>query len=332
VNDSRPVRVAVTGAAGAIGYSLLFRIAAGEMLGKDTPVHLQLVEIPDAMDTLKGVCMELDDCAFPLLHAIDTYDDPKQGFDGTNVVMLVGAKPRSKGMERSDLLEANGGIFGPQGEAINESAADDVRVLVVGNPANTNALIAMNHAPDVPRERFTAMTRLDHNRALAQLGQKAGCQITEISNLGVWGNHSPTMYPDLFNAKIKGRNAAEVVDDQEWLENDFLPTVGKRGAAIIDARGASSAASAASAALDHVREWVQGTESGNWVSMAVPSDGSYGVDEGLISSFPCTCSNGDWKVVEGLEHNDFSKEKIEATVNELREERDTVKKLGLIEG
>jgi malate dehydrogenase len=330
VNDSRPVRVAVTGGAGAIGYSLLFRIGAGEMLGKDTPVHLKLVEIPDAMDALTGVCMELDDCAFPLLHGIDTYDDPKQGFEGANVVMLVGAKPRSKGMERSDLIEANGGIFGPQGEAINERAADNVRVLVVGNPANTNALIAMSHAPDVPRERFTAMTRLDHNRALAQLGQKAGCQITEISNLGVWGNHSPTMYPDLFHAKIRGRNAAEVVDDQDWIENDFLPTVGKRGAAIIDARGASSAASAASAALDHVREWVQGTDSGNWVSMAVCSDGSYGVDEGLISSFPCTCTGGEWKVVEGLEHNDFSREKIEATVNELREERDTVKELGLV--
>jgi malate dehydrogenase len=330
VNAEAPVKVAVTGAAGAIGYSLLFRIGAGEMLGATTPVHLQLVEIPDAMDALGGVCMELDDCAFPLLHAIDTYDDPKKGFEGANVILLVGAKPRSKGMERSDLIEANGGIFGPQGEAINEGAADDVRVLVVGNPANTNCLIAMNHAPDVPRERFTAMTRLDHNRALAQLARKAECQVTDISNLAVWGNHSPTMYPDLFNAKVKGRNAAEVVDDQNWLENDFIPTVGKRGAAIIDARGASSAASAASAAIDHVRDWVQGTESGDWVSMATPSDGSYGVDEGLISSFPCACSDGEWKVVEGLGLNDFSNEKIEVTVNELKEERDTVKKLGLI--
>jgi malate dehydrogenase len=330
VNAQSPVKVAVTGAAGAIGYSLLFRIAAGEMLGRETPVHLQLVEIPDAMDALTGVCMELDDCAFPLLSAIDTYDDPKEGFDGANIILLVGAKPRSKGMERSDLLEANGGIFGPQGEAINEGAADDVRILVVGNPANTNCLIAMNNASDVPRERFTAMTRLDHNRAVAQLAKKAGCEVTDISNLAVWGNHSPTMYPDLFNAKIEGRNAAEVVDDQDWLENDFIPTVGKRGAAIIDARGASSAASAANAAIDHVHDWVHGTESGDWVSMAVPSDGSYDVEEGLISSFPCTTKDGEWKIVEGLELNDFSKERIEATVNELREERDTVRELELV--
>jgi malate dehydrogenase len=330
VNAQSPVKVAVTGAAGAIGYSLLFRIAAGEMLGSGTPVHLQLVEIPDAMDALTGVCMELDDCAFPLLSAVDTYDDPKEGFDGANVILLVGAKPRSKGMERSDLLEANGGIFGPQGEAINEGAADDVRILVVGNPANTNCLIAMNNAPDVPRERFTAMTRLDHNRAVAQLAKKAGCEVTDITNLAVWGNHSTTMYPDLFNAKIEGRNAAEVVDDQDWLENDFIPTVAKRGAAIIDARGASSAASAANAAIDHVHDWVQGTESGDWVSMAVPSDGSYDVEEGLISSFPCTTKDGEWKIVEGLELNDFSKERIEATVNELREERDTVRELELV--
>jgi malate dehydrogenase len=330
MNASQPVKVAVTGAAGAIGYSLLFRIAAGEMLGRETPVHLQLVEIPDAMDALKGVCMELDDCAFPLLRAIDTYDDPKQGFEGTNVVLLVGAKPRSKGMERSDLLEANGGIFGPQGEAINEGAADDVRVLVVGNPANTNCLIAMSHAPDVPRERFTAMTRLDHNRAVAQLANKADCEVGDITNMAVWGNHSPTMYPDLFNAKVKGRTAADVVDDQDWIENDFIPTVGKRGAAIIDARGSSSAASAANAAIDHVHDWVHGTPSGDWTSSSVPSDGSYDVDEGLISSFPCVSQDGEWKVVEGLELNDFSRERVEATVQELREERDTVKELGLV--
>jgi malate dehydrogenase len=330
VNDSQPVRVAVTGAAGAIGYSLLFRIGAGELLGPTTPVQLQLVEIPDAMDALQGVCMELDDCAFPLLHGIDTHDNPEGGFDGANVILLVGAKPRSKGMERSDLLEANGGIFGPQGEAISDGAADDVRVLVVGNPANTNCLIAMNHAPDVPRERFTAMTRLDHNRALAQLATKAECRVTDISNLAVWGNHSTTMYPDLFNAKVNGRNAAEVVDDQDWLENDFIPTVAGRGAAIIDARGASSAASAANATTDHVRDWVYGTETGDWVSMAIPSDGSYGVEEGLISSFPCVTSDGDWKIVEGLELTDFSKERIEASVDELKQERDTVRQLGLV--
>jgi malate dehydrogenase len=330
VNASQPVKVAVTGAAGAIGYSLLFRIAAGEMLGRETPVHLQLVEIPDAMDALKGVCMELDDCAFPVLRAIDTYDDPKKGFEGANVVLLVGAKPRSKGMERSDLLEANGGIFGPQGEAINEGAADDVRVLVVGNPANTNCLIAMSHAPDVPRERFTAMTRLDHNRAIAQLANKVRCEVGDITNMGVWGNHSPTMYPDLFNTKVKGRTAAEVVDDQEWIENDFIPTVGKRGAAIIEARGSSSAASAANAAIDHVHDWTHGTPTGDWVSMSVPSDGSYDVDEGLISSFPCTCEDWEWKIVQGLELNDFSKSRIEASVQELREERDTVKELDLV--
>jgi malate dehydrogenase len=330
MNASQPVKVAVTGAAGAIGYSLLFRIAAGEMLGRETPVHLQLVEIPDAMDALKGVAMELDDCAFPLLRAIDTYDDPKQGFEGANVVLLVGAKPRSKGMERSDLLEANGGIFGPQGEAINEGAADDVRVLVVGNPANTNCLIAMSHAPDVPRERFTAMTRLDHNRAVAQLANKVDCEVSDITNMAVWGNHSPTMYPDLFNTKVKGRTAAEVVDDQDWIENDFIPTVGKRGAAIIEARGSSSAASAANAAIDHVHDWVHGTPTGDWTSSSVPSDGSYDVDEGLISSFPCVSQDGEWKVVEGLELNDFSKERIEGTVQELREERDTVKELGLV--
>src|SRR5918992_277490 len=298
---AEPMKVAVTGAAGAIGYSLLFRIAAGEMLGEDQPVELRMLEISDAMEALEGVAMELDDCAFPLLTRMELTDDAKTAFEGANVCLLVGAKPRGKGMERSDLLQENGKIFGPQGEAINEGAADDVRILTVGNPANTNCLIAMNHAPDVPRERFTAMTRLDHNRALAQLAEKAGCRVTDISNLAVWGNHSPTMYPDLFNAKVKGRNAAEVVDDQEWLENDFIPTVAKRGAAIIDARGASSAASAANAAVDHVRDWVQGTESGDWVSMAVPSPGGYDVEEGLISSFPCTTDGGEWKIVDGLE-------------------------------
>jgi malate dehydrogenase len=330
VNASSPVKVAVTGAAGAIAYSLLFRIAAGEMLGAETPVELRMLEIPDAMSALEGVAMELDDCAFPLLHDMHLSDDPKDAFDGVNVALLVGARPRSKGMERSDLLEANGGIFSPQGQAISERAADDVKVLVVGNPANTNALIAMNHAPDVPPERFTAMTRLDHNRAVAQLADKLSAPVTDITNMGVWGNHSPTMYPDLFNAKVKGRVAAEVVDDMDWIENQFLPTVGKRGAAIIEARGASSAASAANAAIDHVRDWLRGTPPGDWVSMAVPSDGSYDVDEGLISSFPCTTADGEWKIVQGLELNDFSKEKIQASVDELKEERDTVKQLQLV--
>jgi malate dehydrogenase len=330
VNASSPVKVAVTGAAGAIAYNLLFRIAAGEMLGAETPVELRMLEIPDAMNALEGVAMELDDCAFPLLHDMYLSDDAKDAFDGVSVALLVGARPRSKGMERSDLLEANGGIFGPQGEAISERAADDVKVLVVGNPANTNALIAMNHAPEVPRERFTAMTRLDHNRAVAQLANKLSVPVTDITNMGVWGNHSPTMYPDLFNAKVKGRVAADVVDDMDWIENQFLPTVGKRGAAIIDARGASSAASAANAAIDHVRDWLRGTPPGDWVSMAVASDGSYDVDEGLISSFPCTTADGEWQIVQGLELNDFSKEKIQASVDELKEERDTVKQLELV--
>jgi malate dehydrogenase len=325
-----PVKVTVTGAAGAIGYAILFRIASGQMLGPDTPVHLTLLEIPDAVKAAEGTAMELDDCAFPLLSGVDITDDAKQAFDGVSVALLVGAKPRSKGMERADLLEANGGIFKPQGEALNAGAADDVKILVVGNPANTNALIAQSNAPDIPRERFNAMTRLDHNRAIAQLAKKAGAAVADITNMGVWGNHSPSMFPDLFNAKVGGKNAAEAVDDQEWYENDFLPTVGKRGAAIIDARGASSAASAANAAVDHVHDWVGGTPDGDWVSMAVPSDGSYDVDEGLISSFPCTCANGEWSIVEGLDINDFARGKIEATVNELREERDAVKKLGLI--
>jgi malate dehydrogenase len=326
---SEPVRVAVTGAAGQIGYAILFRIASGQMLGPDTPVALSLLEIPDAVKAAEGTAMELDDCAFPLLRSIDIHDDPAQAFEGVNVALLIGARPRSKGMERADLLEANGKIFEPQGKALNQNAADDVKVLVVGNPANTNCLIAKSHAPDIPSERFTAMTRLDHNRALTQLAKKVGAQVTDITDMAVWGNHSPTMYPDLFNAKVGGEIAADKVNDQDWIENDFLPTVGKRGAAIIEARGASSAASAANAAIDHVHDWVGGTN-GEWVSMAVVSDGSYGVDEGLVSSFPVTCSDGEWSIVEGVELNDFSKEKIEATVDELRGERDAVKELQLV--
>ena len=325
-----PVRVAVTGAAGNIGYALLFRIASGQMLGPDTPVHLSLLEVPQAVQAAEGTAMELDDCAFPLLAGVDIHDDPKQAFEGANVCLLVGARPRSKGMERADLLEANGGIFKPQGEAIAAGAADDVKVLIVGNPANTNALIAMSNADGVPRERFTAMTRLDHNRAIAQLAGKVGVAVSDISNMTVWGNHSPTQYPDLFNAKVNGRTAVEVVDDRDWLENDFIPTVAKRGAAIIDARGASSAASAANAAIDHVRDWVLGTPEGDWVSMSVPSDGSYGIEEGLISGFPCTCSGGAWTVVEGLEIDDFSREKIDASASELADERNAVRELGLI--
>ena len=327
---STPVKVTVTGAAGAIGYSLLFRIASGQLLGPDTPVALRLLEIPQAMDAVKGVAMELDDCAFDLLSSVDMFDDPNQAFDGTQVGLLVGARPRSKGMERADLLEANGGIFKPQGQAINDHADDSVKILVVGNPANTNALIAMSNAPDVPNERFTAMTRLDHNRAKTQLARKVGVSVAEITNLTIWGNHSTTMYPDIFNAKVNGRDAAEVVDDQAWLENDFIPTVAKRGAAIIEARGASSAASAANAAIDHVHDWVLGTPDGDWVSMAIPSQGWYGVEEGIISSFPCRCSGGGYEVVEGLAVSEFSQSRIDATVNELKEERDAVKDLGLV--
>ncbi len=325
-----PVRVAVTGAAGQIGYAILFRIASGQLLGPDTPVHLSLLEIPAAVKAAEGTAMELDDCAFPLLRGIDIHDDPKPAFDGVNIALLVGARPRSKGMERSDLLEANGGIFKPQGEALNAGAADDIRVLVVGNPANTNALIAQSNAADIPRERFTAMTRLDHNRAIAQLAKKANAQIAEITNLTIWGNHSATQYPDIFHAKVGPQAAAELVDDQQWLENDFIPTVQKRGAAIIEARGASSAASAANAAIDHVHDWVLGTPSGDWVSMAIPSDGSYGVDEGVISSFPVTCSGGSYEIVQGLDISDFSRQRIDATVSELKEERDAVKQLNLV--
>ncbi|GAB2980923.1 malate dehydrogenase [Saccharothrix stipae] len=325
-----PVNVTVTGAAGQIGYALLFRIASGHLLGPDVPVRLRLLEIPQAVKAAEGTAMELDDCAFPLLSGIDITDDAKTAFDGVNVALLVGARPRTKGMERGDLLEANGGIFKPQGEAINAGAADDVRVLVVGNPANTNALIAQRHAPDVPAERFTAMTRLDHNRALSQLAKKLGVSVTDIKKLTIWGNHSATQYPDLFHAEVNGRNAAEAVNDQAWLENEFIPTVAKRGAAIIEARGASSAASAANAAIDHVHDWVNGTAEGDWVSMAIPSDGSYGVPEGIISSFPVTVTDGKYSIVQGLEIDDFSRARIDASAAELVEERDAVKALGLI--
>jgi malate dehydrogenase len=323
-------KVTVTGAAGQIGYALLFRIASGQMLGPDTKVHLNLLEIPQAVKAAEGTALELFDAAFPLLAGIDIFDDAKQAFEGTNLALLVGARPRSKGMERADLLEANGGIFKPQGEAINAGAADDVKILVVGNPANTNALIAMRNAPDVPRERFTAMTRLDHNRAVAQLARKTGAAVSDITNMAVWGNHSPTMYPDLFNARVRGERAWDVVDDEAWVAGEFIPTVGKRGAAIIEARGASSAASAAAAAIDHVFDWVNGTAEGDWVSMAVHSDGSYGVEEGLISSFPVTTAGGEWKIVQGLDVPDFSRERIDATVRELADERDAVDGLGLI--
>ncbi|HEY0453365.1 malate dehydrogenase [Actinophytocola sp.] len=321
------VKVTVTGAAGQIGYALLFRIASGQLLGPDTPVRLSLLEIPPALKAAEGTAMELDDCAFPLLAGVDITDDPKHAFDGVDVALLVGARPRTKGMERGDLLEANGGIFKPQGEAINAGAASDVRVLVVGNPANTNALIARSHAPDVPAERFTAMTRLDHNRALSQLAAKLGVSVTDISKMTIWGNHSATQYPDLFHAEVGGRTAAAAVNDDAWLRDTFIPTVAKRGAAIIEARGASSAASAANAAVDHVHDWVNGTD---WTSMAVVSDGSYGVPEGLISSFPVRCANGEWEIIQGLEIDDFSRSKIDASVAELVEERDAVQGLGLI--
>ena len=325
---SNPVRVTVTGAAGQIGYSLVFRIASGQLLGPDQPVDLRLLEIPPAMGALEGVAMEIVDCAFPLLAGLDLHDNPKDAFDGVNIALLVGSRPRTKGMERAELLSENGKIFTVQGKALNESAASDLKVLVVGNPANTNCLIAMNNAQDIPRERFTAMLRLDHNRAVAQLANKVGASVGDVSKMGVWGNHSPTMYPDLFHAEIKGEQAARLVDDQAWIENDFLPNVGKRGAAIIEARGASSAASAANAAIDHVHDWVSGTS--DWVSMGVPSDGSYGVPEGLISGFPCTCSGGEWSIVQGLDIDDFSRSKIDASVAELAGERDTVQGQGLI--
>jgi malate dehydrogenase len=325
-----PVSVTVTGAAGQIGYALLFRIASGQMLGPDTPVHLKLLEIPDAVKAAEGTAMELDDCAFPLLRRIDIFDDPKQAFEGCNVGLLVGARPRGPGMERSDLLEANGGIFKPQGEAIAAGAASDVKILVVGNPANTNCLIAMSNADGVPRERFTAMMRLDHNRAIAQTANRLGEEISAVTNMTVWGNHSTTQYPDLVNAKVNGQSAWDAVDDEAWIADEFIPRVAKRGAAIIEARGASSAASAANAAVDHVRDWVLGTPAGDWVSMGVPADGSYGVAEGIVAGFPCQCSNGEWSIVEGLEVPEFSRGRIDASAAELREERDAVDNLGLL--
>ncbi|MEO3974114.1 malate dehydrogenase [Streptomyces sp. CAU 1734] len=325
-----PVNVTVTGAAGQIGYALLFRIASGHLLGPDVPVKLRLLEITPALGAAQGTAMELDDCAFPLLRGIEITDDPNVAFDGANVALLVGARPRTKGMERGDLLEANGGIFKPQGKAINDHAADDIKVLVVGNPANTNALIAQAAAPDVPAERFTAMTRLDHNRAISQLAAKTGAAVSDIKRLTIWGNHSATQYPDIFHAEIAGKNAAEVVGDEAWLADTFIPTVAKRGAAIIEARGASSAASAANAAIDHIHTWVNGTAEGDWTSMGIPSDGSYGVPEGLISSFPVTTKNGVYEIVQGLEINEFSRPRIDASVQELAEEREAVRALGLL--
>jgi malate dehydrogenase len=328
--STKPVKVAVTGAAGQIGYAILFRIASGQMLGPDTPVHLSLLEIPAAVKAAEGTAMELDDCAFPLLTGVDIHDDPNQAFDGVSIALLVGARPRTKGMERGDLLEANGGIFKPQGQALNGHAASDLKVLVVGNPANTNCLIAQSNAPDIPRERFTAMMRLDHNRAIAQVARKTGSAISDVSNMTIWGNHSATQYPDVFHAKVKGQDAADAIGDQAWIESDFIPTVQKRGAAIIEARGASSAASAANAAIDHVRNWVLGTPAGDWVSMAIPANGSYGIGEGIFAGHPCTCQGGQYTVVEGLEIDDFSRSRIDASVKELNEEREAVQQLSLI--
>ena len=327
---STPVNVTVTGAAGQIGYALLFRAASGQLLGPDVPVRLRLLEIAPALQAAEGTAMELDDCAFPLLQGIDITDDANVAFDGANVALLVGARPRTKGMERADLLEANGGIFKPQGQAINDHAADDVKVLVVGNPANTNCLIAMSHAPDVPSERFTSMMRLDHNRAKAQLAKKVGAHARDVHRMTVWGNHSTTQYPDISHALVGDRPATELETGRSWIEDEFIPTVAKRGAAIIEARGASSAKSAASAAIDHVHDWVGGTPEGDWVSMGIPSDGSYGIDQGIICGFPCTCSGGEWQIVQGLEIDDFSRERIDASVDELKSERDAVQGLDLI--
>jgi malate dehydrogenase len=327
---SSPVRVVVTGAAGQIGYALVYRIASGQMLGPDTKVELRLLEVPQARGALDGVAMELDDCAFPALAGTVCTDDPDVAFDGANVCLLVGARPRTKGMERGDLLEANGAIFTVQGKAINDHAADDVKVLVVGNPANTNALIAMHSAPDVPNERFTAMMRLDHNRAKTQVAQKTGSAVADVTQMTIWGNHSATQYPDVVHAKVGGANAWDAIGDEAWVADTFIPTVQKRGAAIIEARGASSAASAANAAIDHMRDWALGTPEGDWVSMGVPTSGQYGLDEGLITGLPCVCKGGSWSVVEGLELDAFSKPRIDASVAELREEYDAVKELGLI--
>ena len=328
--STSPLKVAVTGAAGQIGYSLLFRLASGSLLGPDRPIELRLLEIEPALKALEGVVMELDDCAFPLLSGVEIGADANKIFDGANLALLVGARPRGPGMERSDLLEANGAIFTAQGKALNEVAADDIRIGVTGNPANTNALIAMSNAPDIPKERFTALTRLDHNRAISQLARKTGAKVTDIKKMTIWGNHSATQYPDVFHAEVGGRNAAEVVNDQGWIENDFIPTVAKRGAAIIDARGASSAASAASAPVDAARDWLLGSPQDDWVSMAVVSDGSYDVPEGLISSFPVTTKDGNWSIVQGLEIDEFSRSRIDKTTGELADERKAVKELGLI--
>ncbi|MCW2808303.1 MAG: malate dehydrogenase [Marmoricola sp.] len=328
--STAPIKVAVTGAAGQIGYSLLFRLASGGLFGPDQPIELRLLEIEPALKTLEGVVMELDDCAFPTLAGVEIGADASKVFEGVNLALLVGARPRGPGMERGDLLEANGAIFTAQGKALNEVAADDVRIGVTGNPANTNALIAMTNAPDIPKERFSALTRLDHNRAISQLAAKTGASVTDIKKMTIWGNHSATQYPDIFHAEVGGKNAAEVVNDQGWLENDFIPTVAKRGAAIIEARGSSSAASAASATIDAAHDWLLGSAEGDWVSMAVVSDGSYDVPEGLISSFPVTTRNGDWEIVQGLDINDFSRSRIDASTKELAEERDAVRELGLI--
>jgi malate dehydrogenase len=319
--------VTVTGAAGQIGYALLFRIASGQLLGPDEPLDLRLLEIPDAVKAAEGTALELQDCAFPLLASTEIFDDPVKAFDGVNVALLVGARPRTKGMERADLLEANGQIFKPQGEALNAGAADDVRVLVVGNPANTNALIALSNAPDIPHERFTAMTRLDQNRAVAQLADKLGVGVDDVQDLVVWGNHSPTMFPDLFNAKVKGERAVDQVD-MDWYEDEFIPRVGKRGAEIIEVRGASSAASAANAAINHVHDWVLGAD--GLRSMALYATGAYGVEEGVVSSFPVRVTGDSWEIQEGLEVGDFARAKIDATVAELKEERDAVRELNLI--
>jgi malate dehydrogenase len=327
--SSTPLKVAVTGAAGQIGYSLLFRLASGSLLG-DRPIELRLLEITPALKALEGVVMELDDCAFPTLAGVEIGDDAEQIFDGVNLALLVGARPRGPGMERSDLLSANGAIFTAQGKALNKVAADDIRIGVTGNPANTNALIAMSNAPDIPQERFSALTRLDHNRAIAQLARKTAAQVTDIKKMTIWGNHSATQYPDVFHAEIGGRNAAEVVGDQSWIESEFIPTVAKRGAAIIEARGSSSAASAASATIDAAHDWLSASAENDWVSMAVISDGSYDVPEGLISSFPVTTKNGDWEIVQGLEIDDFSRSKIDASTAELADERAAVTELGLI--
>ena len=325
-----PVHVTVTGAAGQIGYALLFRIASGQMLGADQPVVLRLLEITPALGALDGVHMELDDCAFPLLHDVVKTDDANVAFTDSNYALLVGAMPRKDGMERADLLEANGGIFGPQGLAIADKANENIKVLVVGNPANTNALIAQSSAAGINPSQFTAMTRLDHNRAQTQVASKMGVPVDAVKKMTIWGNHSATQYPDLFNCEVNGESVAKVINDQQWLENEFIPTVQQRGAAIIKARGASSAASAANAAIDHMRDWTLGTSDGDWVSMAIPSDGSYGIPEGIISSFPVTCEAGEYEIVQGLELDDFSRSRIDASADELVNERDTVSGLGLI--